>query len=169
MMWLALLLLWQADPDQARFEQAQQLAAQGRCRDAAPVFQQLAAAHPHSAAIPFALGQCEFNGKDCLAALDAFDRALQIDPQMVEARALYGAALGLSGRTAEAIVQLRASAALSDKANAVRFMTGSVPGMPMQTGQVAELGGKPNLVLHPQKSFVFVRSCTWTSRPMMVR
>ena len=33
-------------------------------------------------------------------------------------------------------------------------MTGSVPGMPMQIGQVAELGGRPNLVLHPQKSFV---------------
>jgi len=44
--------------------------------------------------------------------VDSFDRALQIDPQMVEARALYGAALGLSGKPAEAIVQLRKSGAL---------------------------------------------------------
>ena len=33
-------------------------------------------------------------------------------------------------------------------------MTGSTPGMPMQTGQVAELGGRPNCVLQPQNSLV---------------
>src|SRR5260370_39435284 len=48
-------------------------------------------------------------------------------------------------------------------------MTGSVPGMPQQTGQVAELGGSPNCVLHPQNSFVCVRSCTWTSSPITMR
>ena len=82
MIWFALLMLLQEDPDQARFAQAQQLAAQGRCHEAAPVFQQLAAAHPRLAAIPFALGQCSFNAKDYLAAVAAFDRALQIDPRM---------------------------------------------------------------------------------------
>lgn len=104
---LALLMLWQADPDQARFEQAQQLATQGRCVDAIPAFQQLASAHPRIAAIPFALGQCEFNQKNYLAAVDSFGRVLQIEPKLVEARAMYGSALGLSGRTAEAIEQLR--------------------------------------------------------------
>ena len=44
-----------------------------------------------------------------------------------------------------AIWQLRARAALSASSKARRFMTGSVPGMPMHTGHVAELGGKPNL------------------------
>jgi tetratricopeptide (TPR) repeat protein len=107
MIWLALLMLVQADPDQARFEQAQQLASQGRCREAIPVFRQLADAHPSIAAIPFALGQCEFEGKNYIPAIDAFGRVLAIDPKMVEARALHGAALGLAGRTAEAIVQLR--------------------------------------------------------------
>ncbi len=48
-------------------------------------------------------------------------------------------------------------------------MTGKTPGMPIHTGQVAELGGKPNLVLQPQKSLVRVKSCTWTSRPMTMR
>jgi tetratricopeptide (TPR) repeat protein len=120
MIWFILLMLWQADPDQARFEQARQLAAEGHCMEAAPVFRQLAAAHPHSAEIPFAQGQCEFNAKDYLAATDSFDRALQIDPQMVEARALYGAALGLSGKPAEAIVQLR-KAVRSDKDFAASF------------------------------------------------
>lgn len=109
MIWLALLMLWQADPDQARFEQAQQLAAQGRCAEAIPVFQQLLPSHPRLAAIPFSLGQCEFNAKNYLAAVDWFRRALQVDPSMLEAQSLYGAALGLSGRTAEAIVQLRAA------------------------------------------------------------
>jgi hypothetical protein len=48
-------------------------------------------------------------------------------------------------------------------------MTGNTPGMPMQMGQVAELGGNPNCVLQPQNNFVRVSSCTWTSRPMTVR
>ncbi len=106
---LALLMLWHQDPDLARFEQAQLLAAQARCRDAVPVLKQLATAHPTVAQIAFALGQCELNEKDYLAAVGSFGKALQIDPKMAEARALYGAALGLAGRTAEAIVQLRAA------------------------------------------------------------
>jgi tetratricopeptide (TPR) repeat protein len=114
MIWFALLLLWQADPDQARFAQAQQLASQDRCREAVPVFQQLAAAHPQVAAIPFALGQCEFEGKNYLPAIDAFGRALAIDPRLVEARAMRGAALGLSGRTAEAIEELRQASRTND-------------------------------------------------------
>ncbi len=104
---LALLMLWQADPDQARFEQARELAAQGRCPDAVPALQQLASAHPGIAAIAFTLGQCEFSGKNYLAAVGSLGQALKLDPKMVEARALYGAALGLSGKTSEAIVQLR--------------------------------------------------------------
>src|SRR5436309_7236282 len=47
-------------------------------------------------------------------------------------------------------------------------MTGSTPGMPKQTGQTCELGGAPNLVLHPQKSFDWVRSWTWTSSPTTI-
>ena len=58
------------------------------------------------------------------------------------------------------MLQLSASAARKPKSNAVRFMTGRTPGIPKQTGQTCELGGAPNLVLHPQKSFDFVRS--WT-------
>lgn len=120
MIWLALLVLWQENPDQASFEQARQLAAQGHCQDAAPILKQLAAAHPGIALIIFTLGQCEFNEKNYLAAVGSFDHALQIDPRMVEARALYGAALGLSGRTSEAIVQLR-EATRTDNAFASSF------------------------------------------------
>lgn len=107
MILFALLMLWQADPGQARFEQAQQLASQGRCAEAIPVLRELAAAYPRVAAIPFTLGQCEFNAKNYLAAIHSLDRTLQIDPHMAEAQALSGAALGLAGRTAEAIVRLR--------------------------------------------------------------
>jgi tetratricopeptide (TPR) repeat protein len=107
MIWFALLMLWQANPDQALFEQAQQLAAQGHCREAIPAFQELARAHPRIAEIPLALGHCEFDAKNYLPAIDAFDRVLALDPQQAEARSLRGAALGLAGRTAEAIVQLR--------------------------------------------------------------
>lgn len=104
---IALLMFWQADPGQARFEQAQQLAAQGRCAEAVPVFQQLASAHPGIAAIPFALGQCEFSQKNYLAAVDSFARVLQLQPDQAGVRVMYGSALGLAGRTPEAIEQLR--------------------------------------------------------------
>jgi len=117
---IALLMLWQADPDQARFEQAQQLASQGLCVEAIPVYRQLASVHPGIAAIPFALGQCEFSRKNYLAAVNSFGRVLQIDPQLAEARAMYGSALGLSGRTAEAIEQLR-QAMRQDKDFAASF------------------------------------------------
>jgi len=60
----------------------------------------------------------------------------------------------------EAIWQLSASAARSASWNAWRFITGSDPGKPRQTGHVAEFGGKPNCVEHPQNSFVFVSN--WT-------
>ena len=108
MIWFALLLLLQDDPDQARFAQAQLLAAQGRCAEADPDFQQLAAAHPGLAAIPFALGQCEFDAKTIWPPSTAFGRVLaDRSADGGSAGACYGAALGLSGRTAEAIVQLR--------------------------------------------------------------
>ena len=48
-------------------------------------------------------------------------------------------------------------------------MTGNTPGMPMQIGHVAELGGRPNWVEHPQNSLVRVSNWTWTSRPMTMR
>ena len=48
-----------------------------------------------------------------------------------------------------------------------RFITGKLPGRPMQTGHVCVFGGAPNFVLQPQKSFVSVSSWTWVSRPTM--
>ena len=56
--------------------------------------------------------------------------------------------------------QFNANAARSDNSNALRFMTGNTPGIPKQTGHTCELGDDPNLVLHPQKSFVLVSNCT---------
>jgi tetratricopeptide (TPR) repeat protein len=107
MIWFAWLFFLQADPDQTRFQEAQQLAAQGRCHEAEPLLKQLAEIQPRNTSIQFALGQCQFNQKDYLTASNSFRRVVEIDPKMVEARSLYGAALGLSGRTAEAIEQLR--------------------------------------------------------------
>ena len=49
-----------------------------------------------------------------------------------------------------------------------RFTTGSVPGMPVQTGQVCVLGAPPKRVVQPQKIFVRVASSTCTSRPMTI-
>src|SRR5262249_31786795 len=68
-----------------------------------------------------------------------------------------------------AIWQLRAMAALRASSNAVRFITGNTPGMPMHTGQVAEFGGSPNWVLHPQNNLVRVSNWTWTSSPTTMR
>jgi len=54
------------------------------------------------------------------------------------------------------ISQLRAIAVFSPSRNASRFITGKLPGIPMQTGQVCVLGGAPNFVLQRQKSFDWV-------------
>ncbi|MGC2658798.1 MAG: tetratricopeptide repeat protein [Bryobacteraceae bacterium] len=107
MIWLACLLMLQAAPDQVRFEQAQQLAAQGRCHEAEPLLKELFDAHPHSAPIEFVLGQCQFQEKDYLTASNTFRKVLELAPGRAEAQSLYGAALGLSGRTADAIEELR--------------------------------------------------------------
>ena len=50
--------------------------------------------------------------------------------------------------------------------SARRFSTGSEPGNPRHTGHVFVLGGSPKRVEHPQKTFVAVASCTWTSSPI---
>src|SRR6266850_3459209 len=47
-----------------------------------------------------------------------------------------------------------------------RLITGSVPGMPWQTGHVWVFGGAPKVVGQPQNILVRVVSCAWTSRPM---
>ena len=67
-----------------------------------------------------------------------------------------------------AIWQFSASAARIASSNALRFITGNTPGIPRQTGQVAEFGGKPNWFRQPQNSFVRVSSWTWTSSPTTV-
>lgn len=59
-----------------------------------------------------------------------------------------------------------ASAAITAYSTALRFSTGSDPGMPRQTGQVFAFGGSPNRVGQEQKIFVSVLSWAWTSRPM---
>src|SRR5205823_5272855 len=57
---------------------------------------------------------------------------------------------------------------MSMLSTATRFMTGNTPGMPRHTGHTWEFGGAPNLVLHPQKSLLFVSSWTWTSSPTTI-
>ncbi len=47
-----------------------------------------------------------------------------------------------------------------------RLRTGSVPGNPRQTGQVAELGGAPTVTGQAQNILERVRSWAWTSSPM---
>ena len=44
--------------------------------------------------------------------------------------------------------------------------TGRAPGSPRQTGQTFVLGSSPKRLRQEQKSLVFVRSWTCTSRPM---
>ncbi len=49
-----------------------------------------------------------------------------------------------------------------------RFITGSEPGRPRQTGQMFVFGSSPKALRHPQNSFVAVDSSQWTSRPTTV-
>src|SRR5580698_1544998 len=62
--------------------------------------------------------------------------------------------------------QLSASAASVANSTARSFKTGSAPGRPRHTGQTCVLGGAPNWFEQPQKAFVLVSNCTWTSSPM---
>jgi hypothetical protein len=65
-------------------------------------------------------------------------------------------------------LQFSATAVLSPRAYAVWFMTGKLPGMPMQTGHVCVFGSAPKLVLQRQNNLVSVCNWTWTSSPMIV-
>ena len=67
-----------------------------------------------------------------------------------------------------AISQFSATAVRSESSKARRFITGSVPGMPVQTGQVCVFGAAQKRVLQPQNSLLCVASCTCTSRPMTI-
>ena len=58
------------------------------------------------------------------------------------------------------ISQFVASPAATANSTTFLLATGSVPGMPVQTGQVCVLGAPPNFVVQPQKIFVFVASST---------
>src|SRR5271167_2652321 len=62
--------------------------------------------------------------------------------------------------------QLMAVAASTANSTARLFSTGSAPGRPRQTGQMLVFGGAPNFAEQPQKAFVRVSSCTWTSSPI---
>src|SRR5579864_8508785 len=62
--------------------------------------------------------------------------------------------------------QLSAWAASTANSAALRFSTGSTPGMPRHTGQTLEFGAAPKRVEHEQKIFVSVSNWTWTSSPI---
>src|SRR5512142_1928393 len=62
--------------------------------------------------------------------------------------------------------QLSAMDASVANSTALRFITGSAPGIPRHTGHTFVFGGLPNCVEQPQKIFVFVSSWTWTSSPI---
>jgi hypothetical protein len=66
----------------------------------------------------------------------------------------------------EFTVQCNAIAAWIANSTAVRFRTGSAPGIPRQMGHTLVFGGAPKLVGHPQKILVRVASWTCTSSPM---
>ena len=66
------------------------------------------------------------------------------------------------------MLQFAASPTATAYSSTFLFRTGSVPGIPVHTGQVWELGLPPKAVEHPQKILVLVASSTWTSSPMTV-
>ncbi len=109
MIGFALLLMLQADPGRLQFEEANRLAEQGHCEQAEPIYIELSKEYPDKAAIPFALGQCQFRDKNYVAAAESFQRTLNIDPATTMAASMRGAALGMDGKTAEAVEQLRSA------------------------------------------------------------
>jgi hypothetical protein len=65
-------------------------------------------------------------------------------------------------------VQLRARATRMANSTARRLITGSMPGIPRQTGQTAEFGAAAVLstTRQPQNIFELVSNSAWISRPM---
>jgi len=74
------------------------------------------------------------------------------------------------GQVGVEIILARENADRIDRATptAIWFTTGSVPGIPEQTGQTAVLGGAEteSTTAQPQNIFDFVCNSAWTSRPM---
>lgn len=66
------------------------------------------------------------------------------------------------------IVQFNANATRNAYSTAIRLTTGSVPGMPEQTGHTAVFGGAEteSTTAQLQNIFDFVCSSAWTSRPI---
>ena len=64
------------------------------------------------------------------------------------------------------MVQPEASPSRTAESTAARFRTGSVPGIPRQTGSVAVLGSAPNAADDQEKIFECVASWTWHSSPI---
>ena len=62
--------------------------------------------------------------------------------------------------------QFKAIAARTANSTALRFSTGSTPGMPRHTGHTLLFGGAPKRVEQEQKIFVSVNNWTWTSSPI---
>lgn len=110
----AVLLLAQGGgaPDAARFEAAQRMQAEGRCREAIPALQELARAHPRQPAILLLLGRCHFDVKEYGAAESPLRQAVAAAPQSAEARFFLASALGLAGKMPEAIEQLQVATRL---------------------------------------------------------
>ena len=65
-----------------------------------------------------------------------------------------------------ASAQPSAIPAFTAYSTAVWLMTGSVPGIPVQTGQQREFWLPPNSALQVQKTLDLVRSSAWISRPI---
>ena len=102
----AALLLAQATTDQVRFQEAQKLAAEGRCAESIPPLRELAAAHPSVAAIAFWLGQCLFETSDYGGAAIVLQKVAAQEPGSAEIYYYLGSALGMSGKVPEGIEQL---------------------------------------------------------------
>jgi len=102
-------LLMQASPDLDRLNKAQQLMDSGRCAEAIPILQKLAANHPSAPSLTYGLGRCYFEVEDYAAAIAALRNAIRGMPKSAEAHFFLGSALGLSGSLPEAIQELRAA------------------------------------------------------------
>jgi tetratricopeptide (TPR) repeat protein len=106
-----------AQPEATPFETAQKLAAKGRLDKAMALLDQLAAQSPEPAGVERLRGIIFYQREDFPAAIDAFTKAAQQDPDDRESIEMHGVSLFRTGRSPEALPLLEQAHATVIRAN----------------------------------------------------
>ena len=110
--------------DRSSVQQAQSLSAQGRLAEAERSWQTITTLDPHNAQAWAQLGLVEAREANYPAAVEAYQRALNLSPGIPDLQLDLGLALFKQGKFAEAIAPLKAAAAAAPNDSSPRILLG---------------------------------------------